>query len=360
MGESATTTRLVRRISAEGPVEWYSARTEAGRACLYVRARHASSLVNAVRAHATVDAAECPRLLAHALDDETPWMTLDCDPVGSLEDLASLWPKYSLPYAQAIVVTHTLARVLAAAHRRGELLGALSPSQVLVDRAGRLSVIGLGFDDAAWGPRAFRSARVAMGEAPCPSSDVNASLLFLRAHIPWVTGMPAALARILQGDPGPLERTFAKGLFGAVNQTATIDGIAGLRAIERFWSFLGVSPDREGMAHRLRGTFEEAQVRLAVARDVSWMAVDGGSRHDLVRREPVRRVLRALISAQGTSLTVDDLVQRAWPGEMLVGSSGADRLYVAISTLRKLDLRAAIVREPTGYALRAAVAYHEP
>lgn len=359
-GQRAPAPTSLRRLATEGSVEWHAAVTSDARPCLLVRAQEADALAGAVRAHSAVVVDECPTVLAHDLAAESPWMALDCDPMGTLEDLALRWPKRSLPYSQAIVVTHTLARVLSAAHAKGELLGAIAASQVIVDRDGALRVLGLGFGESAWGPRTFRAPSVALGEPPTKVSDVSSVLALIRAHTQWVTGVPTPLVRILQGEPGPLERAFARGLFGAFNQTLRLDGQTGLRTLERFWRFVGVWPDHEGFARRARSTFDEARVRLTVARDFSWFSVDDGPRHDLVRREPVRRVLRALLSAGGSPVSVEELVRSAWPGEALVGSSGADRLYVALSTLRKLDLRAAIVRERGGYALCASTSYRDP
>lgn len=359
MGERAVAPRAVRRLAAEGGVDWHIAVTTEGRPCLLARGRERAILEKCLAAHSVVRASECPAPLASDLDGEHPWMALDCDPVGTLEDLCLLWPKRSVPYAEAIVLSHTIARSLHAAHAVGVCLGALAPSQVVVDRSGTFKIVGFGLDESGWGHRVLCAPTVAMGAKPTPSSDVHMGLLFLRAHIHWVADVPPALGRLLHGDPGPIERAFGRVLFGVLTQTGRLDGTSALRGLERFWSIVGVSPARDAMGRRLRATFDDVRVRLDVARDYSWMSVDDGPRHDLARREPVRRVLRALVEAAGKSLSVDELVVSAWPGEVLVGSSGADRLYVALSTLRKLDLRAAIERDPNGYLLRAATSFRD-
>jgi hypothetical protein len=43
------------------------------------------------------------------------------------------------------------------------------------------------------------------------------------------------------------------------------------------------------------------------------------------------------------ALTVGQLCERVWPGERLVDGSGTRRVHVAISSLRGLGLRGAIV-----------------
>jgi len=45
------------------------------------------------------------------------------------------------------------------------------------------------------------------------------------------------------------------------------------------------------------------------------------------------------------------LVEVGWPGERLLPKAGAARVYVALSTLRKLGLRDAIERSMKGFRL---------
>lgn len=359
MGGSVFEPKAVRKLAGSGEMAWHAAMAPGGRPCLLVRGPSAT-LARVAEAHLRASSPASPVPWAHDLDADAPWVAFDVDPVGTFEDVAARWAKRSVPYAEAIVVTQTLGVLLRAAHPNGICLGALAPSQVLVDRSGALKILGLGFDETAWSERAFRAPTVAMGHPPTPTSDVHTALLFLRAHIPWVADVPPALSRILSGAPGPVERAFARALFAILTQTGKVDGVSALRHVERFWSIVGAAPDSHAMGRRLRETFGEGIPRVEIDRDLSWLSVDGGPRHDLLRREPVRRVLRALVAAGGEPVPVDRLVASVWPGEALVGSSGADRLYVAISTLRKLDLRTAIAREPSGYALRAEVVVREP
>lgn len=68
----------------------------------------------------------------------------------------------------------------------------------------------------------------------------------------------------------------------------------------------------------------------------------GGERVDLAHRETLRRMLEAFVARRGSPMTVDDLVAAGWPGERMSKSSGASRVYTALSTLRNLGLRDAI------------------
>lgn len=358
---SAAAGPIIARPYSNGPITWGAALLESGRPCLLLRERGpgrggAARLDRIRRAHEAARISEVPAPIAWSFEAASPWLALECDPIGTLADLRERIPKRSVPYAEAIVLTLVLGRVLAAAHSAPSgpfFLEALAPSQVIVDRSGNLRLLGLGFDDDAWPDHAHRAPTVSMGVPSTTSSDVHMGILFLRSHAHLIVEVPPMLARLLHGEPGPLERASARALFGVLTQASKIDGPSSLRLIKQFWSAMGVVPDEAGFARRAREALADATVALEVAHDYAWFSVDGGSRHDLRSREPVRRVFRALVEAGGKPLTTDEVVQASWPGEALVGSSGPDRFYVAMSSLRKLDLRHSLVREEGGYALLA-------
>jgi predicted ATPase len=76
---------------------------------------------------------------------------------------------------------------------------------------------------------------------------------------------------------------------------------------------------------------------------------------DLSARPALRRVLATLVDqrvrAPGVPLAADALVRAAWPGERLVRQAGANRLRVAVATLRAHGMRGLIQRTPGGYLL---------
>lgn len=100
-----------------------------------------------------------------------------------------------------------------------------------------------------------------------------------------------------------------------------------------------------------------------VARDGAWFETPASGRVELGRRKVLRRLLLVLASRHeerpGQALSVGGLFEAAWPGESGVGGSGDARVYVGISTLRKLGLRDALVThtlpEGAGYALHPTV-----
>lgn len=352
---------IVKRSFSTGPLSWGAAVLGDGRPCLLVRAKDSGSdaaarLDRIHRAHEATRVAEVPAPIALDFEAASPWLALGCDPIGTLGDLRERFPPHSVPYAEAIVLTRALGRVMQAAHSAPSgpyFVGALSPSQVIIDRTGELRIVALGFDELAWEEHACRPASVAMGAPPTTSSDVHLCILFLRSHTHLVAEVPPMLARILRGEPRPPERGFARRMFNVLTQESKIDGASSLRWIEQFWSALGVVPDQDGAARRAREALDDVVVSLEIEHDYSWFSVDGGPRHDLRCREPVRRVFRALVEARGKRLTTEELVRASWPGEALVGASGPDRVYVAMSSLRKLDLRRSLVREQGGYTLLA-------
>jgi hypothetical protein len=98
---------------------------------------------------------------------------------------------------------------------------------------------------------------------------------------------------------------------------------------------------------------ERPPAELRVAADGSWFEIAGGERVDLENRRALPLLLAALVDqrASGGSLSVPELVDRGWPGEKVIEEAGANRVYVALTTLRKLGLRDFLVRNRDGYCL---------
>jgi hypothetical protein len=56
-------------------------------------------------------------------------------------------------------------------------------------------------------------------------------------------------------------------------------------------------------------------------------------------------------------LSQDALLARGWPGERMTPSAGANRMKVALSTLRTLGLRDILQRNEQGYLLNPLVPF---
>lgn len=113
------------------------------------------------------------------------------------------------------------------------------------------------------------------------------------------------------------------------------------------------------IALRMLESQRSASTALVVSNSGRRATMPDGTQFDLATRAPLRRLLLALVDVRldrpGAALTLDDLVQHGWPGEKLVGTTGPDRAYAALSTLRKLGLRSVLVRRDDGYLLDPAV-----
>lgn len=98
--------------------------------------------------------------------------------------------------------------------------------------------------------------------------------------------------------------------------------------------------------------------RIRVERRGAWIEPPGGPRGPLERRRALRQILERLISqaltAPGTSLPAAALAEAGWPDEPVSPKAASDRLYTALSTLRKLGLRAALRSGEDGYSLDPA------
>ncbi len=97
----------------------------------------------------------------------------------------------------------------------------------------------------------------------------------------------------------------------------------------------------------------------AVARSGAFFDAPGAGRVSLDSRKVLAGLLRVLAHAHehapGRPISVAELVAAGWPGEKILPRSGASRVYVSITSLRKMGLRDALDRTADGYSLDPAV-----
>ncbi len=112
---------------------------------------------------------------------------------------------------------------------------------------------------------------------------------------------------------------------------------------------------RAARAKDLGVELERAETSLEVGPDGQWFRPPRGQRVDLGRRYVLRRLLMTLVEMQeagrGAILTVDGALGAGWPGETLGRKAAANRVRVAIATLRKLGLRRLLLTHGEGYKL---------
>lgn len=96
-----------------------------------------------------------------------------------------------------------------------------------------------------------------------------------------------------------------------------------------------------------------AEARFAIAPD--------GTRHELARHGPLRRVLEALVEARltspGTAVAADDVLRAGWPEEKMRHDAGMLRVYSIIRRLRALGFAKELQTRDDGYLLDPAVAF---
>lgn len=94
---------------------------------------------------------------------------------------------------------------------------------------------------------------------------------------------------------------------------------------------------------------------LVVEETGGWFRLPTGERFTIETRAPLRRVLLRLVqkrvAAPGAPVTLNELLDAGWPGEKPLPQAGANRVYVALSSLRSLGLKAFIRRTGEGWLL---------
>lgn len=184
--------------------------------------------------------------------------------------------------------------------------------------------------DLALASAALASADVAL--AACTSEpSLDATVALHRLHVELAETTASSRASVLERA-----RALARKHLGDDPRFA-------LRVLERS----GVSADR-GSA-------------LVVRLGMMGFRVPGAAEDvDLARRPTLRRLLAALAvhrrDAPGDALALDDLLAAGWPGETIGHEAAANRVHVALTTLRKLGLRDVLRSGPRGYSFDPTVA----
>jgi tetratricopeptide (TPR) repeat protein len=181
-----------------------------------------------------------------------------------------------------------------------------------------------------------------------------------------------ALASVARHDPTAIERARAVATKvadrEALTELAILDVLhdkarARVSLRESLWDneTLGL----ETLAAKTRAALtvlESEQSRHLVVGAHRATLVDGSSRRtiELSRHEKLLRLLRRLAIArenQEGALTVETLLVSVWPGELLVGNSGPNRVYTAIRSLRRFGLEDVLRSSSAGYELTCGVRF---
>ncbi len=98
----------------------------------------------------------------------------------------------------------------------------------------------------------------------------------------------------------------------------------------------------------------EPRASLEVGPEASWFRPPGGAVQSLERFAAARNILDRLIAARRLGeppVSADALFEAGWPGVKITPQSAANRLYVQLAKLRKMGLKAVLLRTEEGYYL---------
>lgn len=255
-------------------------------------------------------------------------------------------------------------------------LGTLSLSNVVFAADGRFWILGLGHNvmvhdaQGRLAPRGrfFHAPEIALGIPPSEQTDFVALLTMLRGMIGFVdvhrSIVNAIAGNTLREDLEIVERILwiERCVIHAVaTERPSIDET--IAVSDRIRALIGVVPDVRAFVARmgdlLGGTAAIGPPRerpvLRVDAQGRWMERGRAPRVDLARRTVLGRMLlvlaRARIETPGRLLDVAELTAACWPGERIVRAAAANRVYVAISGLRRAGLAGDLERAPDGYRI---------
>jgi predicted ATPase len=109
------------------------------------------------------------------------------------------------------------------------------------------------------------------------------------------------------------------------------------------------------MLGRAMGTAAAASRWIYVGPKNSWVQIGAQERIDLRRRPVLRRLVRTLVEARqatpGREVSSGELIAAAWPGDRSERRAIENRLWVALSSLRKLGFDQVLKHDGSGYFL---------
>lgn len=380
-----------RPISAEGAFRITAARDgRSGRAVVVVTAKPGSDPERSARAleaffeaHRQEIHPVVARAVEHASEARSgPFVVLDCPARFDLTHLLSLSRKTAMRAthggADGFISTLRMGMMAASENPSVGPLGTIGYPNVLFAADGRFWLIGFGHNVAiadengrVGGPTAiFQAPEVAVGLPATASSDYVALILFMRSLMPFIEFAPTFL-RILTGcslaeDYELIQkvRWFDRELLGArADMRASVQ--EALAVSERIRELLGVTMDVDAFRAQVRSALERAGEEVAreasewrVGPGAAWVETANGARTAVPSRYLARIVLALAehrVHEPGGCLSTGALVEAGWPGERMTARAGMNRVYVAVSQLRKLVFGRDLESHDGGYRLSPAV-----
>lgn len=216
-----------------------------------------------------------------------------------------------------------LAMVLAALGHNAASRGLLAEAELAVGSSG--DALAAAFVDLAWG-----AAELSDAEALEAQDAQGAKALHQRVR----QRMERAHRASSTGGPSPAE--------------LSDDVRIGLRILSAALGRLSAQAAEEPSADA-----------LVIAPNAGCYRPPRGDWEDLRQHPVLRRILFALVEQHraqpGVGLSLDAIQRAAWPGERIRVDAAANRIYVAVSKLRRRGLRDVLLRQDDGYALEPSL-----
>ena len=337
------------------------------------------------RVHALLDHPIIPKVSARGVAGGTPYLEMACDAVtdGAAVHGLLLDAGRKVPHASVTGLVASLGEAMQSAHAvidpksgRPVCLGRFSCANVLFSPEGRWYWVGYGSNfplervggERDEGPIVFQAPEVAIGGEPNPTSDYVALSLLERSLLPVIDVSPP-LARALAGDAHSVDVELLEHLQW-IEQYVVGAPLPLRRSIEeaetvvaRIRALLSLTPDPAAFASFVAGLLAARELppladtagapTLELGFEVRWIAGADGVRHPL--GHALSRIVTALVDrhgeAPGASLVLQDLLEAGWPGERPLAEAGANRVYVALTQLRRMGFREVLERDERGYRL---------
>ncbi|TKD11799.1 ATP-binding protein [Polyangium fumosum] len=251
----------------------------------------------------------------------------------------------------------TLSYLARCKQERGDLTGALT---LYSDAVARLDAAGVRRAQAV-ALYQFATALIEAGELSAAAKHLRAALPIARENCGEYEGVVLAAQGVVAarrgatGDAATLYRR-AETSLSAYPKPMFLAAVRVLLGADPPAAFATCSEVR--LALRLRSPVPAPHTTspLLLARDGSWFRAPGSDASiPLERRKAIRGVLRALARQReerpGEAASVAALVEAGWPGERILASAAAERVYAAVATLRRLGLQGVIQQKAGGYLL---------
>jgi predicted ATPase/Tfp pilus assembly protein PilF len=165
----------------------------------------------------------------------------------------------------------------------------------------------------------------------------------------WIRGQAAEAIEHAENTRGKIDRARAPGKSRASLSETSDDARSTIAILERLLEGLEVWSDGDGPLPA------DALILGPGARS---FRAPLGEWVDFRRRQPLRKILLCLVeqlrAKPGAGTALDPLIERAWPGEKIQSEAAANRLYVALASLRKLGLKECLLSRDDGYLLDPA------